>query len=60
MDYATPLYVWATTVHHSMRLLLEYNYLPHPHRVIRLNTPVNNDVPKRLEFALLVGIPLNA
>jgi len=25
MDYAAPLRVWATTVHHSMRLLLEKN-----------------------------------
>ena len=60
MDYATTLCEQVTRGSCITSLLHEYSYLPCPHRVIHLNTPVNNDVPKRLEFALLVSIPLNA
>ena len=60
MDYATILCGQVTRKSCSMSLLHEYSYLPRPHKVIRLNTPVNSDIPKRLGFALLVGIPLNA
>ena len=59
MDYTAVLHGWVTTGSHSTSLLHEYDYLPRPHRVIRLNTPVNSSVLKRLGFALLVGIPLN-
>ena len=60
MDYAATLYRQVTRGSCSMSLLHEYSYLPCLHRVICLNIPVNNDVLKRLGFALLVGIPLNA
>ena len=59
MDYAATLYGQVTRGSCSMSLLPEYDYLPRPHKVIRLNIPVNSDVPKRLGFALLVGIFLN-
>ena len=32
------------------------NYLPYPHKAICPNILVNNDTPKQLGFALLVGI----
>ena len=59
MDYAATLHGQVTRGSCSTSLLPEYNYLPRPHKVIHLNTPVNSDVPKQLGFALLVGILLN-
>ena len=60
MDYTAILHRQITRGSCSISLLHEYSYLPHPHKVIRLIAPVGLGTTKRLRFALLVGISLNA
>ena len=52
---AIPLCVQATREHCSTRLLLQKDYLAHPHKVICLPAPVGFDTTKWLGFLCLTS-----